>query len=147
MASVTKPSDPLVDILKQIQARKTVKPEDATRALQQYKKVQEQIRALKAEIELFKNNKEKGNQVNLALCYETILSFFQILCLSRRRRKSVLTVTSSPVVGMSWSRLSLTSASLSSERMIKLLFPDNCTSRVSFAHTTVFSCNVHIIEQ
>lgn len=63
MATVTKAmsksTDQLVDILKQIQARKTVKPEDATKALQQYYKVQEHIKTLKAEIELFKANQTK----------------------------------------------------------------------------------------
>ena len=52
-------SDQLIDVLKQIQARKNVKPEDATKALQQYYKVQEHIKSLKSEIELFKANQEK----------------------------------------------------------------------------------------
>ncbi|XP_053399414.1 uncharacterized protein LOC128557019 [Mercenaria mercenaria] len=61
MATTTpgKPPDQLVDILKQIQARKTVKPEDATKALQQYYKVQAHIKTLKSEIELFKTSQEK----------------------------------------------------------------------------------------
>ncbi|KAL4231004.1 hypothetical protein ACF0H5_011377 [Mactra antiquata] len=58
-ASPNKSADHLVEVLKQIQARKSVKPEDASKALQQYRKVQERIKELKSEIELFKANKEE----------------------------------------------------------------------------------------
>lgn len=70
MKAMNKSTDQLVDILKQIQARKTVKPEDATKALQQYYKVQEHIKTLKAEIELFKANQTK--QVTMATDTEKI---------------------------------------------------------------------------
>ena len=63
MAAVKKKPDYLVDVLQQIQARKTVKPEDATNALQQYKKFQDHIKDLKAEIEVFKEVSEKAKQV------------------------------------------------------------------------------------
>lgn len=69
MAAVSKPSDHLVDVLKQIQARKTVKPEDATKALQQYKRVQDHIKELKAEIEFFKSVIEKEKQVCILVRY------------------------------------------------------------------------------
>lgn len=66
-ASANKPSDNLVDILRQIQARKTIRPEDATKALQQYRKVKEHIKELKSEIELFKATKmEHDKQVYLS---------------------------------------------------------------------------------
>ncbi|KAH3833567.1 uncharacterized protein LOC127879538 [Dreissena polymorpha] len=60
--AANKAPDQLIDILKNIQARKTVKPEDATRALQQYQKVQEHIKLLKKEIEYFKANKAIENE-------------------------------------------------------------------------------------
>ena len=48
-----------MDILLQIQSRKTVKPEDAAKALTQYYKVQDHIKELKEEIEVFKKNQVK----------------------------------------------------------------------------------------
>jgi len=65
-----KSTDHLLDILKQLEARKTVKPEDVTRARAQYEKVLDNIRSLKADIEFFKtNNKKENQQVNKLLIY------------------------------------------------------------------------------
>ena len=58
MASPTK-VDYLSEVLKQMQAKKTVKPDDAAKALTQYHKIQEQVRALKEEIQIFKDTQSK----------------------------------------------------------------------------------------
>ena len=58
MASPTK-VDNLSEVLKQMQAKKTVKPDDAAKALTQYHKIQEQVRALKEEIQIFKDTQSK----------------------------------------------------------------------------------------
>ena len=55
--------DQLIDILQQIQLRKSVKAEDATRALRQYYKVQEQIKQLKEDIELLRSNQKLPDKV------------------------------------------------------------------------------------
>jgi hypothetical protein len=73
-------SDQLIDVLKQVQARKTVRPEDATKALQQYYKVQEHIKALKSEIELFKANQEQKVCFFPLLVPHIILLEIQMLC-------------------------------------------------------------------
>ena len=51
--------DYLSEVLKQLQAKKTVKPDDAAKALTQYHKIQEQIRSLKEEIQIFKDTQAR----------------------------------------------------------------------------------------
>ena len=51
--------DYLAEVLKQMQAKKTIKPDDAAKALTQYHKIQEQVRSLKEEIQLFKETQNK----------------------------------------------------------------------------------------
>ena len=59
MATTATKVDYLSEVLKQMQAKKTVKPDDAAKALTQYHKIQEQIRSFKAEIQIFKDTQSR----------------------------------------------------------------------------------------
>ena len=84
MASPTK-VDYLSEVLKQMQAKKTVKPDDAAKALTQYHKIQEQVRALKEEIQIFKDTQSKMvrtfviRNIRILKCYESTISTFEYL--------------------------------------------------------------------
>ena len=96
MAAPTK-TDYLSEVLKQMQAKKTVKPDDAAKALAQYHKIQEQVRSLKEEIQVFKDTQSK--MVRTSVMY-TIDALY--MCLDRfvcDRCKSdhyVTTITNEP---------------------------------------------------